>query len=447
MQISVETTGSIGRRMTVSVPADEFEREISTRLTRLTRNLKLPGFRPGKVPLRLVEARYGGQVVQEAAGELIQSSYRDALGQQGLTPAGGPAIEPTALERGKDLEYVATFDVFPEIPCTDIKGKRLEKPQVEIADDDIERTIDSVRRQRATWEPVERAVRNEDRVVIDFVGTIDGEPFEGGKADGYTAVVGSGALLEDFDKSLVGAEVDGQRNVEVTFPDDYANEAVAGKTAVFEITVREVAEPRLPEVDAEFAKAFGIEDGSLDSLRDEVRENLQRELKDRMRRYLHDEVMRLLQEANEFDLPQQMVDEETERMAGEIRALRGARNAASQSDVDKTALEPEARRRVALGLILREVIRVNALTADAARVKARLEEMASSYENPEAFLQWYHSDQGRMMQVQSAVLEDQVVERLLEDADVVDKPMAFAQFVNRGAVPGAEDAPETEASQ
>ncbi len=416
--------------MTVSVPADELEREVSSRLSRLAKNLKLPGFRPGKVPRKVVEARFGGQVIQEAAGELIQNTYRDALGQQGLNPATTPAIEATKLERGADLEYVASFDVFPEIARLDLKGKQVERPRIEIQDHDVERTIESVRRQRVTWDPVERPAQRDDRVVIDFEGTIDGESFEGGAASDFPAVLGSGGLVEDLDEGLVGARAGDERKVKVSFSDDYPGKKVAGKTAEFTVKIKQVAEPVLPEVDEEFARAFGVEDGDRDKLRAEVRENLQRELDERLRRHLHDQVMNLLLEGNEFDVPQQMVDEEAQRMAAAIMGESAKRRSGAAPHVDTTVLVPEARRRVALGLILRDIIAKHSLVADAGRVRAKIDTMAASYEHPEAFVQWYYADQNRLAQVQSSVVEEQIVDLLVEEADCVDKEMSFEEFMN-----------------
>jgi trigger factor len=434
MQVSVESIGEIGRRMTVAVPADEVEKQFASRVARLGKTIKLPGFRPGKVPKKMVEARFGGQVMQELAGELIETSYRDAIGDEGLVPVGGPSIEPKNLERGQDLEYVATFDVFPSINCPNIDAQKIERPVIEIADADVERTIENVRRQRVSYHEVERSAENGDRVVLDFEGRIDGEVFDGGTATDFPVVLGAGQVLPELDAGLVGANANEQRRIEQRFPDDYPKESLAGCDAVFEVTVKAVEESRLPDVDAEFAKAFGIEDGSTDALRADVRNNLQRELDERIRSYMREQVMTALRERNDFDLPAQMLKEEVQQIeASHSDRLRQQGLDPARIPLQPDAVEADAQRRVALGLIIREVVNQRSIRPDAERVRAKLEQMAVSYENPPAFVQWYYSDKARLAQIESLVLEEQVVESLLEGAEVIEKKETFSDFMDGAA--------------
>ena len=434
MRVSIESIGAIGRRMTVAVPADEVEKQFESRVARLGKTIKLPGFRPGKVPKKMVEARFGGQVMQELAGELIETSYRDAIGDEGLVPVGGPSIEPKNVERGQDLEYVATFDVFPSIECPNIDAQKIERPAVEIVDADVERTIENVRRQRVSYHVVERSAENGDRVVMDFEGRIDGEVFDGGTATDFPVVLGADQVLPELDAGLVGANASEQRRIELRFPDDYPKELLAGCDAVFEVTVKAVEEPRLPDIDAEFAKAFGIEDGSVDALRVEVRNNLQRELDERIRLHMRDQVMTALRERNDFDLPAQMLKEEIQQIqASHSDRIRQQGLDPTQIPLQPDAVEADAQRRVALGLIIREVVNERSIRPDAERVRAKLEQMAASYENPPAFVQWYNSDKSRLAQIESAVLEEQVVESLLEGAEVIEKKETFSNFMNVAA--------------
>ncbi len=438
MQVSIESIGAIGRRMTVAVPADEVEKQFASRVERLGKTIKLPGFRPGKVPKKMVEARFGGQVMQELAGELIETSYRDAIGDEGLVPVGGPSIEPKNLERGQDLEYVATFDVFPSIECPNVDAQKIERPVVEIADADVERTIENVRRQRVSYDVVERSAANGDRVVLDFEGSIDGAVFDGGTATDLPVVLGAGQVLPELDAGLVGANANEQRRIELRFPDDYPKQSLAGCDAVFEVTVKAVEEPRLPDIDTEFAKVFGIEDGSVDALRAEVRNNLRRELDERIRLHMREQVMTALRERNDIDLPAQMLKEEIQQIeASHSDRLRQQGIDPTQVPLQPDAVESEAQRRVALGLIIREVVTERSIRPDAGRVRAKLEQMAASYENPPAFVQWYYSDKARLAQIESMVLEEQVVESLLEGAEVIEKKEAFSDFMDVAAATAA----------
>lgn len=440
MRVSVENTGTIGRRMTVAVPAAEVEAQVAERLHKLARSARLPGFRPGKAPLRVIEARYGGQVMQEVAGSLIQSSLFDALGQEGLQPAAGPDVEPRSIKRGQDLEYVAIFDVYPKIDTLDLAEREIEYPECAITNADVDATIDSMRKQRVQWRPVERAAQSGDRVVIDFTGRIGGEPFAGGEAQGYEVTLGAGNLLAEFEAGLTGTRAGEQKTVSVQFPDDYQGAEVAGKQAEFAVTVREVAESELPPIDDRLAESFGIKQGGVDQLRADVRRNLEREAQDRVRTRVRDQVLQALISANDIELPGKLVEHEIDRMVENGRAALAKQGAlAKQVDgLDRSIFAEEARRRVALGLILREIVQQRGIKPDKDRVRARVESMAGGYEDSQAFVQWYYSDRQRLEQLEALIVEEQVIDELVKTAKIKKKTVSLDELTQRGdAGPGA----------
>ncbi len=431
MQVSVENTGSIGRKMTISLPASDIEDKIKQRLANISKTVKLPGFRPGKVPKSVVEGRFGDRVMQEVAGEMIESSFRDALMKEEILPAGGPSIKPKAITRGQDLEYVASFDVYPEIPKTSISSTTIEKPIVEVTDADIEQTLENMRQRQVEYKATGEPAKKDDRVTMDFVGTIEGEMFQGGDAKDFQIVLGSGNLLSDFEDGLQGKKRDEEFTLCVTFPETYPAEEMAGKAAEFKVNVKQVEQPELPRIDADFAKAMGVEDGDLDRLRSEVRQNLTRELQDRARSHMRNEVMQALLIDNDFELPSQLVEEEISRMVQSMQAeLKRQGLGDKMPEIDRRRHEEEARKRVSLGLIMQDIVQKNKMTVDEARVRTRVENIAQSYERPDQLVQQYMNDKGRLAQLQSMVLEEQIVEKLLEDATVTDKLMSFQEFMN-----------------
>jgi trigger factor len=430
MHVTVETTGNLGRRMTVAVPAERMEQEIATRLKRLSQTVRFPGFRPGKAPMKMVEAQYAGKVMEEVAGDLIRATFYEAVNEKGLKPAGGPDIQPKSVNRGKDFEYTATFEIYPEIKCLDIKGARIERPVVTIGEDDVNRTIDTLRRQRVGWNPVERAAANEDRVLIDFQGKLDGVPFEGGEAKDFPLVLGNNTLIDGFEAGLIGAHAGESRTLNVTFPADYRNTKLAGKNVQFDVTVKQVNEPVLPEVDDDFARALGVADGKAETLRKEVRANLERELSDRVRRELREKVFKALIEANPLDVPKALEQSEIERLIQTSRANLEAQGVpGNQLPVDPQLYAEQARRHVKLGLILAELVKARNLSVDAQLVRARIEELAAGYDNPQEFVSWHYADRERLAEVESRVLEDQAVELMLSTAKVVDKPISFQELM------------------
>jgi len=430
MQVSVESTGNIGRRMTVAVPSERFEKEFSERLKRLSRTVRFPGFRPGKAPLKMIEAQYGEKVMQEVVSELIRSSFYEAVTNQGLSPAGGPRIEPKALGRGKDLEYTAEFEIYPSIAHLDITGAKIERPVCIVQPEDIERTLEIMRKQRTIWKPVERPGQVGDRLSIDFEGRLDGVPFEGGQANNFSLVLGGDVLIDGFEQGLVGARAGEERTLNLDFPADYRNQQLAGKTAEFQVKVNRVEEPALPEVDTDFARQFGISDGSTDSLRAEVRTNLEQEMEERVHAAVRDQVFKAIMELNRFEIPKALQDAEVERLVQQRRAtLQSQGIPLEKAPVDPILFLDEARQRVALGLILAEIVKQRGLKVAPERVRARIEKLAASYESPQEFIQWHYSQPERLAQVESVVLEEQAVELLLQGAKVADKPTSFQDLM------------------
>lgn len=442
MQVTLENTGRLERKLHVAIPEDRIEDEVSTRLKSMTRTAKIPGFRPGKVPLKIVAQRYGRKVREEVVGEVVRSSFYDALVKENLRPAGSPTIEPVASEPGKGVSYTAVFEVFPEIPPPEVEGLQIVRPVAEVAEADVDKMIETLRRQRQTWEAVERAATDGDRVVIDFVGTVEGEEFEGNKGTEVPVVLGAGRMLEGFESGLTGASAGESRTVEVQFPDDYRVETLAGKTAAFAVEVRRVEEPLLPDVDDEFARQLGVAEGGVEALRREVRKNLERELADAIRSTVKQGVMDALIAKNPVDPPHALVEEEKHRMfrlrIGEL-AQQGvdAANLGLRPDM----FEEQARRRIALGLLLAEVVRANELSADQEKVRARIDTIASTYEDPQQVVSWYYADKARLAEVESTVLEDQVVDWVLERAEVTEETRSFDDLLNPGQTTekGAED--------
>ena len=429
MQVSIEATGGLGRRMTVAVPAEQFEREFTERLKRLSRTARLAGFRPGRAPLKIVEAQYGGKLLDEVAQDLMRDSFYEALNREGLKAAGGPMIEPKALMRGQDMQYVAVFEIYPQVPRLDLKGVTVERPGCEITDADVDRTIEVMRKQRQTFRAVERAAADGDRLTIDFVGTLEGEEFPGGRAEGHTLILGAGNLLPDFEGGLKGASAGAVIDIPVAFPAEYGVPTLAGKSAQFHVTVGEVAEPVLPALDEAFAASLGVTEGGVEGLRQEVRQNLAREADRRVRERTKGEVFRRLREVNPIDLPKVLVDNEALRLRDAAHSQltrQGLRPEALPAD--SGAFRERAAERVALGIILSELIRVRDLKADPAKVRARVEEMAADYDDPARFIEWYYSDRERLAEAESLVLEDQAVEQLLAEAEVADRALRFEEL-------------------
>jgi len=434
MQANLETLGTLERRLSVALPTAEIDTEVESRLKRLTRTVKLHGFRPGKVPLKVVAQHYGMQVRQEVLGDAMEKSFGEALRQQNLKVAGYPRFEPQPMAEGaSEFHYSVTFEVYPEIKVGDITGATSERPQLEVGEADVDKTIEIMRKQRAHYHPVERAAQESDRVTVDYQGTIDGAPFQGGNASDQQVVLGEGRLLPEFESSLAGMKAGEAKSLDVRFPDDYHHRDVAGKTARFEVSLKQVAQPHLPDVDAAFAQSLGVADGDLARMRGEIRDNLSREVRMKLKLRLRDQVMQALFDATPIDTPRSLLE-------GEIRALQaGARQelAARGVRIDENtpmptdAFEPQARRRVNLGLILGELTKAHGLFPKPEQVRALVEEQAQSYERPEEVVKWFYAAPERLRDIESAVLEENVVNWALGVAKVADTAVTFDELMGK----------------
>jgi trigger factor len=432
MQANLENLSILERRLNVAVPIQEIHKEVDARLKRLTRDVRMPGFRPGKVPLKVVERQYGSQVRQEVLGETLQRTFGEAVRQQNLKVAGYPRFEPKPLAQdASEFEYSATFEIYPEIRIGDISNASITRSHLEVGEPEVDRTIEIMRKQRVGYNAVDRAAENADRVTMSYTGRIDGNEFPGGKAENQQVVLGEGRLLADFEKQLAGMKAGDTKTFELRFPDDYQGKDVAGKTATFDVSVSEVAAPRLPEVDAEFAKSLGVADGDLNRMRSEIRGNLEREVKGRLKARVKDQVMQALLDVTQVEVPKALVESEIERLRELTRQDLTARGIPVREDTPLPAemFEKQARRRVNLGLILAELVRMHQLQAKPEQVRAAVEEQAQAYEQPQELVRWYYANPERLREIESMALEDNVVEWALSTAKVEDKPIAFDELM------------------
>ena len=434
MQVNLETLGALERRLSVSLPATDIDSEVENRLKRLSRTVKMHGFRPGKVPLKVVEQHYGPQVRQEVLGDAMQKSFGEAVRQQNLRVAGYPKFELAPPTDGSvEFRYSATFEIYPEVKVGDISGATIERPAFVVGEAEVDKTLEIMRKQRARYEDVERAAQTGDRATIDFRGTLDGTEFSGSSGTGQQAVLGEGRLLPDFEAGVIGMKPGEMKAFDVRFPADYHGREVAGKTARFEVTLRQVAAPRLPEIDADFAKGLGVADGDLARMRAEVRGNLEREVKAKLRSQLREQVMQALLNATRIDAPRSLVQIEIERLQSGARRELAARGVkvTPETPLPAEAFEQQAQRRVNLGLILGELVRMHNLHPKPEQVRKVVEEQAESYERPEEVVKWFYAEPERLREIESAVLEDNVVAWALGVARVTDRNMDFDELMGK----------------
>ncbi|WP_111495893.1 MULTISPECIES: trigger factor [Marinobacter] len=436
MQVSVETTSNIERRMTIGVPAQEIDQAVQKRLQETARTARLNGFRPGKVPLSVVKRRFGAGVRQEVVSEVMRDSYVKALEEKDVSPAGWPRFEPKVMEEGKDLEFVAIFEVLPEIELSDLSKVEVEKPKAEVGDKDVEKMIDNLRRQQAEMKSVKRKSKNKDVVTIDFKGFVDGEAFEGGSAENHRLTLGSGQMIPGFEKAIVGGKAGEEFEIEVTFPEDYQNEELAGKEAKFEIKVHTVEEPILPELNKEFFEKFGVQAEDEEGFREDVRKNMERELKQAVQNKVKNDVVEGLVENNDFEVPQALIDQEIDRLRQDAVQRFGGQMQMDPKQLPAELFTDQAKRRVKTGLLFQELIRQNDIKAEPAKVDEKIEEIASTYETPDEVIAHYNSNPQQKAQIESVVLEDAVVDYVLEQAKVKEKKMKYEEAVAAGQQQG-----------
>jgi len=434
MQSNLETLSTLERRLRVTLPAADIDNEIESRLKRLSRTVKMHGFRPGKVPLKVVAQQYGPQVRQEVLGDVMQKSFGEAVRNQNLRVAGYPRfdLQPPA-DGAAEFQYSATFEVYPDVKVGDIANATIERPHLPVSEAEVDRTIEIMRKQRASYEPAQRAARNEDRVTIDFRGTVDGAEFRGSSGSGQQTVLGEGRLLPDFEANVIGMNVGETKTLDVRFPDDYHGREVAGKTARFEVTVKGVAAPVLPAVDAEFAKSLGVADGDIASMRAEIRANVEREVKTKLKSRLREQVMQALLDATKMETPRGLLQMEIQRMQEGMRQEMTARGVKVNDDTQLPAdlFEQQAQRRVNLGLIFGEMVKTHNLYARPEQVRAMVDEQAQTYERPDEVVKWFYAAPERLREIESVATEDNIVAWALGAAKVTDKTVSFDELMGK----------------
>jgi len=430
MQVSVEKTSELSRKMTVSLPDDVVQEKMTERLKSLARGVKVDGFRPGKAPQQVIKKLYGERIRQEVAGDLIQTTLSKALQEQDLKPAGYPQIE--LAEEVDGFRYIAEFEVYPEISLENVGQLKVVRPVSSVQETDVNGMIDKLKEQRKTWQIVERASQAHDLITITFSGISDGENFTDGKVENYQIEIGSKRMIPGFEDQLIGLTTGENKTFEVSFPDQYGNEKLAGKLAKFEVEVVSIEEPVLPEIDEDFIKAYGIEDGSVESFRLDVKENMQRELERALRGKLKNSLMDALYENIKINIPKVLVDQEIDSlMKPYIDNAKKRKLKIEDLNIPLDSFESQAKRRVALGLILGEIIRKNDIKLDAEKVRSTIEDMAKSYERPADVVNWYYSDESRLADVQQMVLEDQTVEWLTSQVNVSEEELAFSDVLGQ----------------
>lgn len=430
MQVSVENVSGLERRVKIAVPADQVEQAVNKKINQAARTIKMDGFRVGKVPLNVIKKRYGASIRAEALDDIIRDAYVSAIQQTELKVAGFPNIEPISFAEGKDVEFAAVVEVYPEITLADFAALEVQRPTSEVTDADVDTMIANLRRQRAKWEESAEAAADQDRLTIDFEGSVNGEVFEGGTAQDFAIVIGSKRMIPGFEEQLVGSKVGEEKVITVTFPADYQAENLAGKEAQFKINVKKVVKPTLPELDATFLEAFGIKEGNVDQFRADVRKNMERELRNGVRAKVKASVFDALVKANTIELPKALVAEEINRQRQQAIQQFGGQNAQIKPEMLPDELfKEQSQRSVALGLLISEIIRANEVVVDAERVRALVDEVAQSYEQPEEVVRWYYSSKEQMAQVQSAVLEDQVVDLVLAKAQITDTSVGYEELL------------------
>jgi len=431
MQTNLETLGQLERRLNVAVPIADIENEVGKRLARLAKSVRIAGFRPGHVPIKMVAQQYGPQVRSDVISDTVQSSFNDAVREQNLRVAGMPRIEAKSNAQASDrLEFSAVFEVYPEIRVPDVSSVTIERPVADVAPADVDETIEVLRRQRTRYETVEREARAGDRAIVDFSGSIDGAEFAGGQAKDFAILLGEGRMLPEFEGALTGMRAGEEKTFELTFPADYHGKEVAGKPATFALKLHSVAQPVLPDIDAEFAKAFGIASGDLDELRAEIASNLKLELKRKLEARVKEQALAALRQSAQFALPNSLIDAEAQSMMRRMTADL-AQQGMKAEDVKLTPdmFRARAEDRVATGLVLAEIVRTEGLQARPEQVKALVVETAQTYEQPDAVVRWHYEKPERLNEFEALAVERNVVEWVLARAAVVDKPVDFAEVM------------------
>ena len=431
MRVSIETTSGLERRLSVGVPADRVDGAVDQRLREASRNVRLPGFRPGKVPMRVMKQRFGAGVRQEVLGEVISQTFQEAVQSENLRPAGQPKIEPKSFDAGKDIEYTAIFEIFPTVAVKEVAGFDVKKPVADVTEDDVNEIIEVFRKQQGSLETVERAAEEGDTVVIDFVGTRDGEAFEGGSGDDLSLELGFGRMIPGFEDGISGMSAGDKKSLDLTFPDDYQQEDLQGAAVQFDITVKEVKAMELAPLDDKLFASYGVEEGGEETFRAEVKKNMERELRNAVQNHVKQQVMDAIVEAHaDLEIPSSLVGQEINVMRSQMFQQFGGQpnqNMDLQSILPDDMFKEQAERRVKLGLLLSEMIGKFDLQADSAKVRAMIEDIASTYQEPEEVVNYYYSENEQLAQIESRVLEDQIVDKVLEAASVAEETCSYQE--------------------
>ncbi len=431
MQVSVETTQGLERRLTISVPAETVDVEVKNRLRQVSKTQRIDGFRPGKVPPSVIQKRFGKSVRQEVAGEIMQRNFVDAIIAEKINPAGRPSFVAKSNEDGKALEFEATFEIYPEVELKDLEKIAVERPDVEVNDSDLDEMFKTLQKQHQTWKENKRVTKKGDKLTLDFNGRVDGEEFEGGKAEGFELELGAGRMIPGFEKEITGMKAGEEKTIKVTFPDDYHAENLKGKEAEFDIVVHKTEGSVLPKVDEEFAKLFGVQEGGVDALRAEVSKNMARELTQAVKGKVKEQVIEGLLAGHEVGLPSALVAQEVDVLRQQaMQRFQGQMDPKNLPELPSEMFTEQAERRVKIGLLLGEVIKVNELTVDNAKVDELIATAASAYEDPKEVIEYYANNKELMQQMQNVALEEQAVEFLVEKADVSSKKASFKDIMN-----------------
>jgi trigger factor len=430
MQVSLTATGGLERRLEVAIPASQIDGEVAQRLNKISRTARLKGFRPGKAPIAVIRQQYGDQVHGEVINDLMRASFSEAVAREKLNPAGGPRIEPIAMAPGSDLKYAAVFEVLPEVKLAALSDLSIERPVASVTEQDLDAMIDTLRKQRPVFNEVGRGIAKDDRTTVDFVGRIDGAEFEGGSGSGVAIVIGANQVMKEFEDALIGAKTGETREFNATFSTEHTNKSLAGKTATFTVKVVKVEEQSPAPLDEEFAKGFGIADGSLDNLRAEVRANMERELQGAIDQKVRAQVLDGLYTRNPLELPRQLVEEQIQELQVEMLRRAGVRDAKQLPP--REPFEQPARRRVALSLLMNELVRSAGIKVSRESVQEKLNELAASYSNPEEVRRTYLQNADMMRQIEAQVLEAQAIDHVMRQAKVTDKPSTFSELTKFG---------------
>ena len=431
MQVSVETTQGLERRLTITVPADKIEKEYNSRLNQVAKTRRIDGFRPGKAPKALIQKMYGESIVADVADAVMQRHFVEALVAEKLNPVGAPTLEPNQLVPGSDFTFTVSFVVYPEFKVQNLDAIKVEKPVATVSDADLDKMLTTLRKQHASWVDADEAAANDLRVNMDFVGSVDGEEFEGGKAEGFALVLGAGRMIPGFEAGILGKKAGESFDIEVTFPEDYHAENLKGKAAKFAIKLNKVEKQDLPELDAEFIKRFGVEDGSVESLKAEIRKNMERELTQALKGQVKEQILSGLLEQNQIDVPKAAVTREVEALRQQALQRFGAANSKNVPQLPDELFQEQAERRVRVGLLLGEVIREQDIKADDARVKTLIESLATAYEDPSEVVDYYFQNERLLNNMRDLAVEDQAIEFLLSQAQVTEKATSFDEVINK----------------